>query len=128
MRYIPVFGKTGSHKSRQSPWLRVLGAGSTKQMFCQDTFVCSGPRDVKQFCYASLRLRQPKQRVRKTSKTCSHNQVKYLISSCYLNFDKILVLRSLHLQHVAKATDATCDYQSSQRQEYTSKCSKKLSK
>ena len=45
--------------------------------FCQDTFVGSGPRDVKRLCYASLRLRQPKQRVHKIDKTCSHNQVKY---------------------------------------------------
>ena len=46
-------------------------------LFCQGTFVCSDPRDVKQFCYASLRLSSPKQRVHKINKTCPHNKVKY---------------------------------------------------
>ena len=73
--------------------------------FCQDTFVYSGPRDVKQFHFLSLRLSSPKQRVRKINKTCSHK--KKTVASCYLIFDKTFVLSSLHLQHVTKATDMT---------------------
>ena len=37
LSHFRVIAKTGGHKSRQSPWLRVVDVGSAEQMFCQNS-------------------------------------------------------------------------------------------